>query len=188
VAENFTSSTSHEVHPSKTPSSRKASGRRQARRAHALSATKGICRHQYSYAKSLVSGVAFSRLTQLGRTVDGRAATCRRTIGFGVPLRLRESALSTSDMRLRRCKANLDGLMEAALHPRAVLLPMVSRRRSPLERYPKTHCTCGCSSLLLAQGVSSPSARSPYRTVCPRVPLERKLHRRGEHRKPSLVE
>jgi hypothetical protein len=36
-------------------------------------------------------------------TVDGRAATCRRrSVGFGALLRLRESILSTSNIRVRR--------------------------------------------------------------------------------------
>lgn len=58
----------------------------------------------------LVSGLFALRFP-----VDGRAATCRRTVGFGAPLRLRESILPDTQHDLGVGWINQAGGMHAEL-------------------------------------------------------------------------
>ena len=101
------------------------------------------------------------------------------TIGLGATLRLRESALF--DIRHMYgsgavIRSKLDGLMEAALHPRAVLRPLyegVDHRWTIPQDAPHMWLLVLVTRI---QRLSSPSARSPYAPTN-KLPLDRKLHR-----------
>lgn len=108
--------------------------------------------------------------------VDRRAARCRhrRSVGFGAPLRLRESVLSTSNMARMAPGRHLDldarWIDGSGIHPRAVALPLRERLKATITvaRYPKT--------LLVTR--TTPGVTLREISICTKVPLERKLHRR----------